>query len=215
MFDQLSVHRRLDRLVFTLAGFQVHSLTLTSPAVHRGTVVLKNLVRAWKVGFKLHVLELRIRVNTVGTLYQSEVTKVSTAYVCKLTKITSDFFFGPQPDLTRDDMLRHMLSFTCWLSRWCPENNVICIDDWCLIGLWLLIGTCMFFSSSIFVIASLPLMSYFLIALLTVVLSGEFSMLAVELCSSSRVTKGLLASGKTLSDVDLKLKTHLLTVNCS
>ncbi|XP_051793652.1 uncharacterized protein LOC110972103 [Acanthochromis polyacanthus] len=65
-------------------------------------------------------------------LRQLEVTKISVASVCTFAKTMSDsvVFSGPLPDLTSDDMFSRMSSFRCWLSMWCPSNDVGFIDNW-------------------------------------------------------------------------------------
>ncbi|XP_078030369.1 uncharacterized protein LOC144466836 [Epinephelus lanceolatus] len=65
-------------------------------------------------------------------LRQSEVTKINIASVCEYAKMMSDsvVFSGPLPNLTTDDMFSHMSSFNCWLSRWCPANDVGFVNHW-------------------------------------------------------------------------------------
>uniref|UniRef100_A0AAQ5ZPD7 SGNH hydrolase-type esterase domain-containing protein n=1 Tax=Amphiprion ocellaris TaxID=80972 RepID=A0AAQ5ZPD7_AMPOC len=65
-------------------------------------------------------------------LRQSEVTKVSVAWVCNFAKTMSDsvVFSGPLPDLTSDDTFSRMASFRCWSSTWCTANDVGFIDNW-------------------------------------------------------------------------------------
>ncbi|XP_044185687.1 uncharacterized protein LOC122965598, partial [Thunnus albacares] len=65
-------------------------------------------------------------------LRQSEVAKINVESVCTFAKTMSDsvIFSGPLPNLTSDDMYRRMSQFNCWLSRWCPANDVGFIDNW-------------------------------------------------------------------------------------
>ena len=59
----------------------------------------------------------------------SEVTKVN---VCAFAKTMSDavVLSGPLSNTTGDDIFSCMLSFNCWLSRWCPVNGVGFVDKW-------------------------------------------------------------------------------------
>ena len=63
---------------------------------------------------------------------QSEVLKLNVASVCKLAKSMSDTvaFSGPLPNLVNDEMYSRSSSFNRWLSRWCPENDIVFIDNW-------------------------------------------------------------------------------------
>lgn len=63
---------------------------------------------------------------------QSEVLKVNVESVCKLAKSMADTvaFSGPLPNLTNDEMYSRFSSFNRWLSRWCPENDIVFIDNW-------------------------------------------------------------------------------------
>lgn len=63
---------------------------------------------------------------------QSEVLKLNVASVCKLAKSMSDTvaFSGPLPNLVNDEMYSRFSSFNRWLSRWCPENDIVFIDNW-------------------------------------------------------------------------------------
>lgn len=36
--------------------------------------------------------------------------------------------FGLMPNLTSDELLRHMVTINCGLSRWCPQNKVGVMD---------------------------------------------------------------------------------------
>ncbi|XP_078023661.1 uncharacterized protein LOC144463002 [Epinephelus lanceolatus] len=65
-------------------------------------------------------------------LRQSKVTKINIASVCEYAKTMSDsvVFSGPLPNLTTDDIFSRMSSFNCWLSRWCPANNVGFVNNW-------------------------------------------------------------------------------------
>lgn len=65
-------------------------------------------------------------------LRQSEVTKVNVTSVCEFAKTMSDsvIFSGPLPNTTTDDMYSRMSSFSRWLSRWCPDNDVSFVDNW-------------------------------------------------------------------------------------
>lgn len=63
---------------------------------------------------------------------QSEVLKLNVASVCKLAKSMADTvaFSGPLPNLVNDEMYSRFSSFNRWLSRWCPENDIVFIDNW-------------------------------------------------------------------------------------
>ncbi|XP_029985488.1 uncharacterized protein LOC115415946 [Sphaeramia orbicularis] len=63
---------------------------------------------------------------------QSEVLKLNVASVCKLARSMADtvVFSGPLPNLVNDEMYSRFSSFNCWLSRWCPENDIVFIDNW-------------------------------------------------------------------------------------
>ena len=63
---------------------------------------------------------------------QSEVLKLNVASVCKLAKSMADtvIFSGPLPNLVNDEMYSRFSSFNRWLSRWCPENDIVFIDNW-------------------------------------------------------------------------------------
>lgn len=40
------------------------------------------------------------------------------------------FSCGPLPNLISDDKFSCMSSFSRWLLRWCPNNNVGYLDNW-------------------------------------------------------------------------------------
>ncbi|XP_057684112.1 uncharacterized protein LOC130910653 [Corythoichthys intestinalis] len=63
---------------------------------------------------------------------QSEVLKLNVASVCELAKSMADtvVFSGPLPNLVNDEMYSRFSSFNRWLSRWCPENDIIFVDNW-------------------------------------------------------------------------------------
>lgn len=63
---------------------------------------------------------------------QSEILKLNVESVCKLAKSMADTvaFSGPLPNLVSDEMYSRFSSFNRWLSRWCPENNIVFIDNW-------------------------------------------------------------------------------------
>ena len=65
-------------------------------------------------------------------LRMSEFTKVNVESLCAFEKTMWDkvVFSGPLPNTTGDDMFSRMLSFNCWLSRWCPVNGVGFIDNY-------------------------------------------------------------------------------------
>ena len=65
-------------------------------------------------------------------LRQSVITKVNVESVCSFAKTMLDsvLFSGTLPSLASDDMFSRVSSLRCWLSRWCPENNVAYIDNW-------------------------------------------------------------------------------------
>ena len=73
---------------------------------------------------------IHVGVND-ARLRQSEITKVNVESVCNFAKTMLDSieFSGPLPILASDDMFSWMSSLLCWLSRWCPENNVAYIDN--------------------------------------------------------------------------------------
>ncbi|TWW76594.1 putative RNA-directed DNA polymerase from transposon X-element [Takifugu flavidus] len=67
-----------------------------------------------------------IHVGANDTVCQSEVTKINLESLCNYAKTMSDSvaFSGPLPNLASDKMFSRMSSLRCWLSRWCPENQL-------------------------------------------------------------------------------------------
>uniref|UniRef100_A0A8C6UNV1 SGNH hydrolase-type esterase domain-containing protein n=1 Tax=Neogobius melanostomus TaxID=47308 RepID=A0A8C6UNV1_9GOBI len=63
---------------------------------------------------------------------QSEVLKLQVGAVCELAKTMSDtvIYSGPLPNLVNDEMYSRHLSFNCWLSRWCEQNDVGYVNNW-------------------------------------------------------------------------------------
>ncbi len=63
---------------------------------------------------------------------QSEVLKIQVAAVCELAKTMSEtvIFSGPLPIRTNAEMYSRFSAFNCWLSSWCPQNNVVFVDNW-------------------------------------------------------------------------------------
>ncbi|XP_013770119.1 protein asteroid homolog 1-like [Pundamilia nyererei] len=69
--------------------------------------------------------------------HQLEVIKPKIESVCNFAKTMSDSvgFSGPLPSRTNAHIIRSLSSFNCWLSNWCPENNVGFINNWKMFGL--------------------------------------------------------------------------------
>ena len=80
---------------------------------------------------KYNKIVIHVGSNDVR-LRLSDVTKVNVESVCAFAKTRFDsvVFSGHLPNLTSDDMLSHVSSLNCWLSRWCPANEVGFIDNW-------------------------------------------------------------------------------------
>ncbi|KAL4005152.1 hypothetical protein ACER0C_004865 [Sarotherodon galilaeus] len=79
----------------------------------------------------IHVSNNDIQIN------QLEVIKTKIDSVCNFAKTMSDSvgFSGPLPSRTSAHIIRSLSSFNCWLSNWCPENNVGFINNWKMFGL--------------------------------------------------------------------------------
>lgn len=63
---------------------------------------------------------------------QSEVLKLQVAAVCELAKSMSEtvIFSGPLPIRTNAEMYSRFSAFNRWLSSWCPQNDVVFVDNW-------------------------------------------------------------------------------------
>lgn len=61
-----------------------------------------------------------------------DTTKGNVASLCNLAKTLSKsvVLSGPFPDQSSDERFSSIYWFNCWLSRWCPINNVGFIDNW-------------------------------------------------------------------------------------
>ena len=94
-----------------------------------------------------------------------EVTKVNVESVCAFAKTMSDsvVFSGPLPNTTGDDMFSRMLSFNCWLSRWCPVHGVGFVDSCQTLG-----GNLVLLGETVFIPRGIEQLSYiFLVILLS------------------------------------------------
>ncbi len=73
---------------------------------------------------------IHIGANDVR-LRQSEITKIMLKRCVNLqVRCQTLICSGPLPVYRGDEIHSRLSSLNDWMSKWCPQNNIGCIDNW-------------------------------------------------------------------------------------
>ncbi len=97
----------------------------------RAPDILANLKVLANIKRKFSKIVIHVGTNDVR-LRQSEITKYNVKEVCGLANTMSEtvIFSGLFPAYRDDEIHSRLLFLHCWMSKWCPQNNIGFIDNW-------------------------------------------------------------------------------------
>ncbi|XP_077104633.1 uncharacterized protein LOC143757404 [Siphateles boraxobius] len=97
----------------------------------RAPDIKANLKVLANANHKFSKIIIHVGTNDIR-LGQSEITKINFKEVCELASTMSGTVIcsGPLPVRRSDEIVSRLSSLNCWLSKWCPQNNIEFIDNW-------------------------------------------------------------------------------------